>query len=165
MAYVPQQIVLLDATVARNIAFGVVSAGDVDSERLAQAVQGARLQPVLDAMPAGLETVIGQNGAQLSGGQRQRVGIARALYRRASLLVLDEATNALDALTETEIIALLSELRGRCTTILIAHRQHSLHACDLWFKLDQGRCLGVDKTGGPEHRRYSDATGPQQASR
>jgi ABC-type multidrug transport system fused ATPase/permease subunit len=86
--------------------------------------------------------MIGQNGVQLSGGQRQRLGIARALYRRASLLVLDEATSALDTSTETDMIALLGALRGRCTIVLIAHRLSSLLACDVVFELDGGRLIG-----------------------
>ncbi|MGI9234255.1 MAG: ABC transporter ATP-binding protein [Woeseiaceae bacterium] len=144
VAYVPQQIVLLDGSVSENIAFGV-TAENIDPERVAEAVHSARLQPVLDTMPEGLATVIGENGIQLSGGQRQRVGIARALYRRASLLVFDEATNALDKLTEAEIIALLGELRGQCTTILIAHRRSSLRGCDVLFELDRGRVVGVEQ--------------------
>ena len=149
VAYVPQQIVLLDATIAENIAFGV-TADNMDLERVADAVQRARLQPVLDTMPAGLATVIGENGVQLSGGQRQRVGIARAFYRGASLLVFDEATNALDKLTEGEIIALLSELRGKCTTILIAHQRSSLKGCDVLFELDSGQLVGVEQSADLE---------------
>lgn len=158
VAYVPQQIVLLDGTLARNIAFGVAP-DDIDAQRMADAIECARLQPVLDGMPEGLATVIGQNGVQLSGGQRQRVGIARAIYRRASFLVLDEATNALDTLTEAEIIALLSHLRGSCTMILIAHRRRSLEACDLLFKLDRGRLVDV------ERRVISGADRPERVSR
>jgi ABC-type multidrug transport system fused ATPase/permease subunit len=143
VAHVPQNIVLLDATVAQNIAFGVAP-DDIDLARVLEAAHGARLEPLLDAMPDGLKTVIGQNGIQLSGGQRQRVGIARALYRRASLLVMDEATNALDTLTETEVVALLAALRGKCTTIVIAHRTSSLSGCDLLFKLECGRLARVE---------------------
>ena len=95
---------------------------DVDLERVLEAARAAQLEPVIEAMPDGVATVIGENGAQLSGGQRQRVGIARALYRRASLLVVDEGTNALDTLTEAEIMTLLGTLRGTCTIMLIGHR-------------------------------------------
>lgn len=140
VAHVPQNIVLLDATVALNVAFGSVPA-DIDAERVRDALRDARLQAAIDALPHGIETVIGQNGASLSGGQRQRLGIARALYRRASLLVLDEATSALDTPTETEVIALLRGLRGRCTIVLIAHRPSSLRGCDEVFELDGGRLV------------------------
>ena len=93
-------------------------------------------------MPLGVATPVGQHGAQLSGGQRQRLGIARALYRRASLLVLDEATSALDPSAELEVVQLLRALRGRCTIVLIAHRATSLQGCDEVFELDAGRLAG-----------------------
>ena len=141
VAHVPQQIVLLDATIAENVAFGI-GPGEVDLERVREAVNGARLGPVIVTMPDGLATVIGENGLRLSGGQRQRLGIARALYRRPSLLVMDEATNALDAPAEAEIVALLGALRGSCTVILIAHQPSTLADCDLSFELDGGRLVG-----------------------
>jgi HlyD family secretion protein len=141
VAYVPQQVALVDGTLAQNVAFGV-AADDVDPERMIEAVRGARLEATIAAMPIGLATEIGEDGARLSGGQRQRVGIARALYRRASLLVVDEGTNALDMLTEAEILALLGALRGTCTIILIGHRPSALAGCDLVFELENGRVVG-----------------------
>jgi ABC-type multidrug transport system fused ATPase/permease subunit len=141
VAHVPQSVILLDATVTQNVAFGC-SATEVDVTRVKQALRDARLQDVVDALPDGLETTIGENGTRLSGGQRQRLGIARALYRRASLLVLDEATSALDTSAETEILDLLQGLLGRCTILLVAHRPSSLQACDEVFQLDGGRLVG-----------------------
>jgi ATP-binding cassette, subfamily B, bacterial PglK len=141
VAHVPQSIVLLDATVAQNVAFGAAPAA-IDEERVREALRAVRLEAAIGALPQGLATPIGQNGAQLSGGQRQRLGIARALYRRASLLVLDEATSALDASTEMEVVSLLRTLRGRCTIVLIAHRQSSLHGCNELFELVSGRLVG-----------------------
>lgn len=141
VAHVPQNVILLDATVAQNVAFGTPP-GAVDIARVNDAVREARLQDFVDALPAGLDTTIGEDGIRLSGGQRQRLGIARALYRRASLLVLDEATSALDSSTETEIIAVLRALLSRCTIVLVAHRPNSLAACDEVFELDGGRLVG-----------------------
>jgi HlyD family secretion protein len=138
VAHVPQQIVLLDATVAENVAFGVPPDA-IDHARVKQALRDARLEAAVEALPLKFATPVGQHGAQLSGGQRQRLGIARALYRRASLLVLDEATSALDPSAELEIVQLLRELRGRCTIVLIAHRATSLQGCDEVFELDGGR--------------------------
>jgi HlyD family secretion protein len=140
VAHVPQQILLLDATVAENVAYGVPRA-EIDEARVREALDAARLEATIDALPRGLDTPIGQNGMQLSGGQRQRLGIARALYRRASLLVLDEPTSSLDVAAETEIISLLCELRGRRTIVLIAHRPTSLQVCDELFELDGGRLV------------------------
>ena len=131
----------MDGTIAQNIAFGAAP-DDVDLERVLEAARAAQLERVIEAMPNGVATMIGENGARLSGGQRQRVGIARALYRRASLLVVDEGTNALDTLTEAEIMTLLGTLRGTCTIILIGHRSSALGGCDLQFELDGGRLVG-----------------------
>jgi HlyD family secretion protein len=150
VAHVPQHIVLLDATLAQNVAFGAPPE-HIDVERVRKALRDARLASFVDAIPEGAATIIGQNGLQLSGGQRQRVGIARALHRRASLLVMDEATNALDSATEAEVIALLGTLRGKCTTILIAHRPSALRACDVLFELDGGRLVVCRNLTAPIH--------------
>jgi HlyD family secretion protein len=140
VAHVPQQIVLLDATVAENVAYGAPR-GEIDDARVREALRGARLEGVVDALPRGVDTPVGQNGVQLSGGQRQRLGIARALYRRASLLVLDEPTSSLDGAAEIEIVSLLRELRGLRTIVLISHRPTSLQSCDELFELERGRLV------------------------
>jgi ATP-binding cassette subfamily B protein len=132
--------VLLDATVAQNVAFAASGAA-IDEARVREALRAARLEADVDSLPQGLETPVGQNGACLSGGQRQRLGIARALYRRTSLLVLDEPTSALDAAAETEIVSLLRELHGRCTVVLISHRLTSLKSCDELYELERGRLV------------------------
>ena len=148
VAHVPQQILLLDATIAENVAYGIPRA-EIDQTRLREALAGARLDATIDVLPRGLDTPIGQNGLQLSGGQRQRLGIARALYRRASLLVLDEPTSSLDVTTEAEIISLLRQLRGRRTIVLIAHRPSSLQSCDEVFRLDRGRIVARSSDESP----------------
>ena len=138
IAYVPQSIFLLDSTIAQNIAFGVPKAA-IDRERLLAAARLAQLDEFVDSLPDKYEHRLGERGTRLSGGQRQRIGIARALYTNASVLILDEATNALDGLTEQDLIATLFGLRGRYTIILIAHRLSTVRACDLIFELDQGK--------------------------
>src|SRR6202034_1170483 len=106
IAYVPQNIFLLDASIAQNIALGIPAAG-IDRSRLLEAARLAQLDELIATLPCGYEQTVGERGIRLSGGQRQRIGIARALYRQASVLLLDEATNALDGLTEQELMATL----------------------------------------------------------
>ncbi len=141
VAYVPQNIFLLDAGIAQNIALGI-AAPDIDRRRLLEAARLAQLDELITALPQGLEHRVGERGVKLSGGQRQRIGIARALYREASVLLLDEATNALDGLTERELMATLGRLRGRYTTVLIAHRMSTVRSCDLIFQLEHGKLIG-----------------------
>jgi ATP-binding cassette, subfamily B, bacterial PglK len=141
IAYVPQNIFLLDSSIAQNIALGI-SAADIDRHRLLEAIRLAQLEEFIETLPAGYEHRVGERGIQLSGGQRQRIGIARALYREATVLVLDEATNALDGLTEQELMSTLGRLRGRYTTILIAHRMTTVHSCDIIFELENGKITG-----------------------
>lgn len=141
VAYVPQSIYLLDASIAQNIALGVASP-DIDRRRLLDAARLAQLDELITALPHGFEHRVGERGVKLSGGQRQRIGIARALYREASVLLLDEATNALDGLTERELMATLGRLRGRYTTILIAHRMSTVRSCDLIFQFEHGKIIG-----------------------
>jgi len=141
IAYVPQNIFLLDATIEQNIALGVQGSA-IDRERLLAAAQLAQLDEFVGTLPAGYNYRVGERGMRLSGGQRQRLGIARALYTDASVLILDEATNALDGLTEQELMATLVKLRGRYTIILIAHRLGTVRACDAIFEFDAGKITG-----------------------
>jgi len=137
LAYVPQSIFLFDTTIGENIALGSCAA-DLDEERMIEVSRLARLDQLIRDLPDGYEEILGERGVRLSGGQRQRVGIARALYRNASVLVLDEATSALDGLTEQEILDTLHALRGERTIILVAHRLSTVKQCDVIFELDTG---------------------------
>jgi HlyD family secretion protein len=141
IAYAPQNIFLLDASIAQNIAFGV-PLRSIDMQRVEAAARLAQLDDVVRKLPGGYDYKVGERGVALSGGQRQRVSIARALYRNASVLILDEATNALDGLTEHELMATLGRLRGRYTTVLIAHRLTTVRACDIIFELADGKIVG-----------------------
>jgi ABC-type bacteriocin/lantibiotic exporter with double-glycine peptidase domain len=141
IAYVPQDMFLLDSSIAQNIALGVPAA-DIDRHRLLEAIRLAQLDEFIKTLPAGYDHRVGERGIQLSGGQRQRIGIARALYRSASVLVFDEATNALDGLTEQELMMTLGSLHGRYTTILIAHRMSTVRSCDIIFELENGKITG-----------------------
>jgi ATP-binding cassette, subfamily B, bacterial PglK len=137
IGYVPQTVYLLDASIAQNIALGVPEAA-IDRERLAAAVELAHLRDFVSSLPGGYDHRLGERGLRLSGGQRQRIGLARALYTDASFLILDEATNALDGLTEQELMATLWKLRGLRTILLIAHRLSTLRACDVIFEFEKG---------------------------
>jgi len=116
-------------------------AAAIDRPRLLEAARLAQLEDFIRTLPQGYEHRVGERGIGLSGGQRQRIGIARALYRQASVLMLDEATNALDGLTEQELMATLERLRGRYTTVLIAHRTSSVRSCNLIYELQSGRLV------------------------
>jgi ABC-type bacteriocin/lantibiotic exporter with double-glycine peptidase domain len=140
IAYVPQNIYLLDASIAENVALGVC-AREIHQERLGEALRLAQLDELIATLPGGRDHKIGEHGIRLSGGQRQRIGIARALYKQASVLLLDEATNALDGLTEQELIATLGRLRGRYTIVLVAHRMSTVRACDVIFEVARGQII------------------------
>jgi ABC-type multidrug transport system fused ATPase/permease subunit len=137
IAYVPQHVFLLDATVAENVALGT-PATQIDRKRVAAAISLARLTECVAALPSGYDEVLGERGCRLSGGQRQRLGIARALYRDASLLIFDEATSALDAVAEKEIADMLETLRPRRTVLMIAHQLSALRHCDVIHEIRNG---------------------------
>ncbi len=140
IAHVPQAIFLADASVASNIAFGHLPEG-IDAGRVARCATEAGLDEFLTQLPDGLATRVGERGVRLSGGQRQRIGIARALYKRASLLVLDEATSALDDETEAAVMTSVDRLDPGLTIILIAHRLTTLVGCDRIYRLAGGRIV------------------------
>lgn len=136
--YVPQEVFILDDNVRRNIAFGIPEP-QIDQARLDEAVRMACLDRVVNELPEGLGTRLGERGRALSGGQRQRIGIARALYENPELLVMDEATSAMDARIEEQITDAIADLRGHVTTIVIAHRLSTIRNCDRIVMLNHGQ--------------------------
>jgi len=138
LGVVPQDVFLTNDTVAANIAFGVAS-DHIDRQRVTEVAAMAQLAELMAELPLGLDTVVGERGVRLSGGQRQRLGLARALYRRPSVLVLDEATSALDNATEHEISETLAELKGSMTIIIVAHRLSTVRGADRPVFLKDGR--------------------------
>ena len=146
IAHVPQHIFLSDATVAENIAFGVPPE-DIDLERVRRAAQLAQIADFIESRRDGYYSIVGERGISLSGGQRQRIGIARALYKQASVLILDEATSALDNATEREVMAAIEGLSGELTIILIAHRLTTVERCDQVIELHQGQVAAQGSYG------------------
>ena len=143
LGYVPQHIYLAADTVASNIAFGVPRE-QIDLSAVERAARIANLHEfVINDMPNGYETHVGERGVCLSGGQRQRVGIARALYHRPQVLVLDEATSALDNLTEQSVMEAVHNLSHEATIILIAHRLSTVKECDCIYLLEKGELVGT----------------------
>jgi ATP-binding cassette, subfamily B, bacterial PglK len=140
IAYVPQQVFLCDVTLAENIALGAARE-TIDLARIGEVVRWARLEECVAALPAGVEATLGEAGARLSGGQRQRLGIARALYRSASVLIMDESTSALDPDAERDITDDIAELKRSHTILLIAHRWSALRHCDIIHELSNGRIV------------------------
>lgn len=140
IGYIPQSIYLLDDTIKRNIAFGI-SDDDIDEGNLSDAIQAAQLEELINRLPKGVETVVGERGVRLSGGQQQRIGIARALYNNPQVLVMDEATSSLDNLTEKFVIEAIERLRGDRTIIMIAHRLTTVQNCDTIYMMKEGQVV------------------------
>ena len=145
ISHVPQKIFLVDDSIAKNISFGV-SEVLIDFDKLDKAIKASHLSDFIDSLPAGLETVIGEDGARLSGGQRQRLGIARALYRESELIVFDEATSALDSTTEESIMDSIYSLNPDITILIVSHRKESLSRCSGIIEFDQGKIRYLDKS-------------------
>lgn len=140
IAHVPQSIYLADATLAENIAFGV-QPGSIDMERVRQAARQAQIAYFIENSLEGYQGYVGERGIRLSGGQRQRIGIARALYKQASVLVFDEATSALDNATEQSLMDAIEELSSDITVLIIAHRLTTVRRCDTIVVMEHGRAV------------------------
>ncbi len=138
IAHVPQSIYLSDSTLAENIAFGV-SREKIDLERVRNAARQAQIADFIESRRDGYDALVGERGVRLSGGQRQRIGIARALYKRASVLILDEATSALDNATERSVMDSIDSFDRDLTVLLIAHRLSTVKRCDSIVELTRGR--------------------------
>jgi len=138
LGYIPQNIYLSDNTIRRNVAFGLDDS-QIDDSKVRSAIHQAQLYEVVDNLPDGLDTFIGEQGLRISGGQRQRIGIARALYNDPELLVMDEATSSLDSETEKEISNAIDRLSGDKTLLIIAHRMTTVERCDIKCYLRNGK--------------------------
>lgn len=135
--YVPQEPFLVDDTIRRNIALGLLR-NEIDDARLMAALKVASLDAFVGGLPRKLETLVGDRGVRISGGQRQRIGVARAIYADRDVLVLDEATSAVDMATEAEISDAINKLRGVKTMVVIAHRLSTVRHCDRIFFMKEG---------------------------
>jgi ATP-binding cassette, subfamily B, bacterial PglK len=142
IAHVPQNIYLSDSSISENIAFGV-SKDKIDHQRVKKAAQQAQIAELIEGWKDGYQTFVGERGIRLSGGQRQRIGIARALYKKADILIFDEATSALDNETEREVMAAIEELGEEITVLIIAHRLTTLKECDKIVKLGKNHTVHV----------------------
>ena len=153
ISHVPQAIYLSDTSIAENIAFGV-PAELIDRQRVKKAALQAQIAQTIEAWRSGYDTQVGERGVRLSGGQRQRIGIARALYKRANVIIFDEATSALDNETEAAVMQAVETLGRDITILIIAHRLTTLKNCDQIVELANG---GIKAVSGYEQMIFSAA--------
>lgn len=140
IGYVPQDVMISTGTIRQNVALGFPE--DFDQDQLIwEALEIAQLDEFVRSLPEGLDTSVGDRGTKISGGQRQRLGIARAMFTKPLLLVLDEATSSLDGKTESDIADAIQGLRGSATVILIAHRLSTLRSVDTVLYLEDGSLI------------------------
>ena len=140
IGYVPQDIYLSDDTISNNIAF-MTNDTDISSDHVFEAAKIANIHDFIMGLPDKYETKVGERGVRLSGGQKQRIGIARALYNDPEVLVLDEATSAMDTVTEQSVMKAINDLGNKKTIIIIAHRISTIQNCDCIYMLDDGQIV------------------------
>jgi subfamily B ATP-binding cassette protein MsbA len=141
LAFVSQDVILFNDSVAANVAYGAAGSEGIDRGRVIEALEAANLGALMNELPEGIDTLIGDNGNRLSGGQRQRLAIARAIYKNAPILILDEATSALDSESERQVQDALERLMAGRTTLVIAHRLSTIEHADRIVVLDQGQVV------------------------
>lgn len=144
VGYVPQSIYMVDASVRRNVAFGIEE-DYIDDEKVWKALEMAQIKNFVEELAKGLDTKVGEWGVQLSGGQRQRIAIARALYSDPDIIVLDEATAALDNETENAVMESIEALQKAKTLIIVAHRLTTIRKCDVIYEIVEGKAVQRSK--------------------
>lgn len=153
IAHVPQSVYLPDSSISECIAFGDKQ-DEIDLQRVRQSAERARLHDFIISLPSGYATQVGERGVRLSGGQRQRIAIARALYKGASLIILDEATGALDVQNEVEIMNSLEALGREVTLLVVSHRLSALGGCDVIIHLNAGAVTSIDEVKSVPRRDH-----------
>ena len=136
IGYVPQDINLINDTLKNNITLNLDES--FDEEKMQEAIKISKLSDFLKKLPKGINTDLGEFGNKISGGQKQRIGIARAIYRKPSIIVLDESTNSLDSNLEQEIIQSITEIKKNYSSIIISHRETTINRCDHIYELNKG---------------------------
>lgn len=144
IGYVPQSIYLMDSSIRRNVAFGIAEE-DIDDDKVWNALEMAQMKSFVKELPKQLDTYVGEWGVQLSGGQRQRIAIARALYNNPDIIVMDEATAALDNETEKAVMESIEALQGIKTLIIVAHRLTTIRKCDEIYEIVDGKAVRKSK--------------------
>jgi ATP-binding cassette subfamily B protein len=150
ISHVPQDIYLADTSIAENIALGIPDKL-VDMKKVYQAAKDAEISDYIERLPFKYQTLIGERGVKLSGGQKQRIGIARAFYKKSSIIVLDEATSALDNETENVVINSIEKLGNELTVLIVTHRVSTLKFCDFIFKIENNGIKYIDDTSKIEN--------------
>ena len=137
IGYVPQDVFLIEDTIASNVAFGIKKEF-IDYILVKKVCNLASIDKFIEGLPEGYETIIGEKGVRLSGGQTQRIGIARALYKKPSLIVFDEATSSLDYENEKAVMYSINNVAEQNTIIQISHRLNTIKNCDMIYILKEG---------------------------
>ena len=163
IAYIPQETFLFSGTIIENLTFGVTNP---DMEEVINAAKQARIHDYINELPLRYDSHLDENGSNLSGGQRQRLAIARAMLKKPDILILDEATSNLDAVTERAIQETLDSYGEDMTTIVIAHRLSTIKRCDLIFVMEKGMIVEcgsheqlMEKEGGYYRSLYISQVG------
>ena len=144
IAYIPQDIFITDDTLRNNIALGTKSS-EIDIDKIEKSLIFSKLSEVVDKLPSGVDTILGQRGRYFSGGQKQRVAIARAFYHDRNILLMDESTSSLDKKTESEVLEEIQRLKGEKTIIVISHNMKVLEFCDRIYELNEGKLVKFNR--------------------
>lgn len=142
IGYVSQNIYLTDDTIKKNIALGIED-NLINKEKLFKSIELSQLEDFINKLENGVNSVVGERGGKISGGEKQRIGIARALYKSPSVLVLDEATSSLDLKNEELIIETINSLKRKKTIIIVSHRPSTVKICDTVYKMENGKITRI----------------------